>query len=43
MTAGLIAYPAIKTLSGRYREVSGGMWILAALALSFYVFYPYPK
>ncbi|MBI5342186.1 MAG: NCS2 family permease, partial [Deltaproteobacteria bacterium] len=43
MTAGLIAYPAIKTLSGRHREVSGGMWILAALALSFYVFYPYPK
>jgi len=43
MTAGLIAYPAIKTLSGRYREVSGGMWILAVLALSFYVFYPYPK
>ncbi len=43
MTAGLIAYPAIKAFSGRGREVSAGMWVLAALALSFYVFYPYPK
>jgi len=42
MTAGLIAYPLLKTLSGRHREVPGGMWILAALSLSFYVFYPYP-
>ncbi len=43
MTAGLIAHPLIKTLSGRIREVPPGMWILAALSLSFYFFYPYPK
>ena len=43
MTAGLIAHPLIKTLSGRIREVPHGMWILAALSLSFYFFYPYPK
>lgn len=43
MTAGLIAYPLIKTLSGRYREVPKGMWVLAVLSLSFYVFYPYPR
>ena len=43
MTAGLIAHPLLKTLSGRTREVPPGMWILAALSLSFYVFYPYPK
>lgn len=42
MTAGLIAYPLVKTMSGRYREVTSGMWILAALSFSFYVFYPYP-
>jgi AGZA family xanthine/uracil permease-like MFS transporter len=43
MTAGLIAHPLLKTVSGRTREVPPGMWILAALSLSFYVFYPYPK
>ncbi len=43
MTAGLIAYPLIKTLSGRHREVPGGMWVLAVLSLSFYVFYPYHR
>ena len=43
MTAGLIAHPLLKTVSGRTREVPSGMWILAALSLSFYVFYPYSK
>jgi AGZA family xanthine/uracil permease-like MFS transporter len=42
MTAGLIAYPLLKLLAGRAREVPRGLWILAALSLSFYVFYPYP-
>lgn len=41
MTAGLIAYPALKAASGRAREVAPGMWVLAALSASFYVFYPY--
>jgi AGZA family xanthine/uracil permease-like MFS transporter len=43
MTAGLIAHPLLKTLSGRHGEVPRGMWVLAALSLSFYIFYPYPK
>lgn len=42
MTAGLLSYPILKTASGRRREVHAGMWILAALSLSYYVFYPYP-
>ncbi len=42
MTAGLIAHPVLKLLSGRAREVHPGMWVLAALSLSFFVFYPYP-
>ncbi len=42
MTAGLITYPLLKVLCGRSREVTTGMWILAALSLSFYLFYPYP-
>lgn len=41
MTAGLLAYPLLKTASGRRREVHAGMWIFAALSLLFYVFYPY--
>jgi AGZA family xanthine/uracil permease-like MFS transporter len=41
MTAGLLSYPLLKTLSGRHREVAPGMWVLAGLSLSFYLFYPY--
>ncbi|MGE5190165.1 MAG: NCS2 family permease [Gemmatimonadota bacterium] len=41
MTAGLVAYPLLKTLAGRIREVPRGMWVLSALALSFFLFYPY--
>ena len=41
MTAGLIAYPLIKVLAGREREVPPGLWVLAVLSLSFFVFYPY--
>ncbi|MGZ8459484.1 MAG: NCS2 family permease [Candidatus Deferrimicrobiaceae bacterium] len=42
MTAGLITYPILKVLGGRTREVTPGMWVLAVLSLSFFVFYPYP-
>jgi AGZA family xanthine/uracil permease-like MFS transporter len=41
MTAGIISYPVLKVLSGRWREVPRGLWILALLSLSFYVYYPY--
>jgi AGZA family xanthine/uracil permease-like MFS transporter len=41
MTAGLLAYPVLKTLDGRYREVPMGLWLLAGLAAMFYIFYPY--
>jgi AGZA family xanthine/uracil permease-like MFS transporter len=41
MTAGLITYPLLKTISGRGREVPTAMWLLAALSLLFYLFYPY--
>jgi AGZA family xanthine/uracil permease-like MFS transporter len=40
MTAGLLSYTLIKTFTGRVREVSVGMWVLAALSLSFFVFMP---
>jgi AGZA family xanthine/uracil permease-like MFS transporter len=41
MTAGLLSYPLLKTMAGRYREVPGGMWVFALLSLLFYIFYPY--
>jgi len=41
MTAGLLAYPVLKTMAGRIREVRAGMWIFAALSLLFYILYPY--
>jgi AGZA family xanthine/uracil permease-like MFS transporter len=41
MTAGIIAYPLLKLLAGRAREIPRGLWFLAILSLSFYVFYPY--
>jgi AGZA family xanthine/uracil permease-like MFS transporter len=41
MTAGLLAYPVLKTMAGRRAEVPAGMWVFAALSLLFFVFYPY--
>ncbi len=41
MTAGFVVYPLIKTLAGRGREVPAGLWVLGALSLLFFVFYPY--
>jgi len=41
MTAGFVVYPLIKTLTGRVREVPAGLWVLGALSLLFFVFYPY--
>jgi len=41
ITAGFIAYASIKVLTGRIRELSPGMWLLAVLSLTFYLFYPY--
>ena len=41
ITAGLITYPLLKTITGRVGEVRPAMWLLAALSISFYIFYPY--
>jgi AGZA family xanthine/uracil permease-like MFS transporter len=41
MTAGLLAYPLLKSITGRHREVPPAMWLLAAMSLLFYLFYPY--
>jgi AGZA family xanthine/uracil permease-like MFS transporter len=41
ITAGFIAYVMLKLFTGRAREVRSGMWILALLSFTFYLFYPY--
>jgi AGZA family xanthine/uracil permease-like MFS transporter len=41
LTAGLLMYPVLKTIAGKFREVPAGMWVFAALSLLFYIFYPY--
>ena len=41
MTAGFLLYPLFKILGGKVNEVKPGLWVLAALSLMFYVFYPY--
>ena len=41
MTAGFVTYALVKTVAGRWRDVTPGMWLLAALSAVFYVFYPY--
>ncbi len=41
MTAGFVVYPLMKVLSGRVKEVSSGLWLLAGLSVLFFIFYPY--
>jgi adenine/guanine/hypoxanthine permease len=41
MTAGFVAFPAFKLVAGQARAVRPGMWVLSALSLAFFVFYPY--
>ena len=41
MMAGFLLYPFGKAVTGRWREVPSGVWVLAALSLLFFAFYPY--
>ena len=41
ITAGLILYPLFKLAAGRWGEVHAGLWMLSALSILFYIFYPY--
>lgn len=41
ITAGLVLYPLFKIAAGRAREVRPGLWLLCALSILFYAFYPY--
>jgi len=41
ITAGFVLYPFCKLVSGHLADVKPGLWVLAALSLLFFVFYPY--
>jgi AGZA family xanthine/uracil permease-like MFS transporter len=41
ITAGFVLYPYCKVIAGRAREVRPGLWVLSAISLLFFVFYPY--
>ena len=38
LTAGLVLYPVVKTAAGRWREVRGGAWALAAIGAVYFLF-----
>jgi adenine/guanine/hypoxanthine permease len=38
MTTGFIAFPLMKLATGRAREIKSGIWVLALLSLSYFVF-----
>jgi AGZA family xanthine/uracil permease-like MFS transporter len=41
MTAGFVLYPFAKLIRGQGRSIHPGLWVLFALSLLFYIFYPY--
>ncbi len=41
LIAGFVLYPILKLAAGRYKEIAPGLWVLFALSLLFFIFYPY--
>ncbi len=41
MTAGFVLYPFFKLIRGEGKNIHWGLWVLFALSLLFYIFYPY--
>jgi len=41
ITAGFVLYPLCKLVSGKGAQIKAGLWVLTALSLLFFVFYPY--
>jgi len=40
--AGFVLYPICKIVGGQARQLKSGLWVLTALSLLFFIFYPYP-
>jgi AGZA family xanthine/uracil permease-like MFS transporter len=43
MATGFVMYPIFKLVSGRAREMHPGVWVLFALSVLLFVFFPYGK
>jgi AGZA family xanthine/uracil permease-like MFS transporter len=41
ITAGFVLYPICKLAGGKIRQVKPALWVLTALSVMFFVFYPY--
>ena len=41
ITASFVIYPLVKVFAGRWDEIHPGMWLLSAMSLTFFIFYPY--
>lgn len=41
LTSGFVAYPLIKLIGGRARDVRPGLWVMGVLAALFFALYPY--
>jgi AGZA family xanthine/uracil permease-like MFS transporter len=41
MTAGFVLYPLVKIVSGKWRDISPGLWVLFVFSALFFIFYPY--
>ncbi len=41
ITAGFVLYPVFKLVTGRWKEIHHGLWVLFVLSVLFYIFYPY--
>jgi AGZA family xanthine/uracil permease-like MFS transporter len=40
MTSGIIAYVLLKVCTGRVVEIKAGMWVLALMSISLFLFLP---
>jgi len=41
ITAGFVLYPVFKLVTGKWKEINPGLWVLFVLSVLFYIFYPY--
>ena len=41
ISAGFVLYPICKLVAGKLEQVRPGVWVLTALSLLFFIFYPY--
>jgi adenine/guanine/hypoxanthine permease len=41
ISAGFVMYPLCKLFGGKRTDIRSGVWVLTALSLLFFVFYPY--